>query len=66
MKNGNGKDYANKHPDESKSSEVASVLGKPIGVFKKFQEIIKDPVGKKLLGGNMKFLLKQSLKKDKD
>ena len=35
MKNGNGKDYANKHPDESKSSEVASVLGKPIGVFKK-------------------------------
>ena len=37
MKNANGKDYANKHPDESKSSEVASVfnmklpkLGTPI------------------------------------
>ena len=41
MKNGNGKDYANKHPDESKASEVASVLGKPINVFKKFQENIK-------------------------
>jgi len=26
MKNGNGKDYANKHPDESKASEVASIL----------------------------------------
>ena len=26
MKNGNGKDYANKHPDESKLSKVASVL----------------------------------------
>ena len=26
MKNGNGKDYSNKHPDESKASEVASVL----------------------------------------
>ena len=48
MKNGNGKDYANKHPDESKSSEVASVLGKPIGIFKKFQENIKGPLGKPL------------------
>jgi len=46
MKNGNGKDYANEHPDESKASEVASALGKPINVFKKFQENIKGPLGK--------------------
>ena len=60
MKNGNGKDYANKHPDESKSSEVASVLGKPIGVFKKFQENIKRPLGKPLTTKEKEELKKKS------
>ena len=47
MKNGNGKDYANKHPDESKASEVANVLGKPLNIFKKFQENFKEDLKKK-------------------
>ena len=47
MKNGNGKDYANKHPDVNKASEVASVLGKPLNLFKKFQENFKEDTKKK-------------------
>ena len=39
MKNGNGRDYANKHPDESKSSEVASAIGKPINISNDTDEI---------------------------
>ena len=50
MKNGNGRDYANKHPDESKSSEVASAIGKPINIFKKFQENFKEGMKKKYKG----------------
>jgi len=50
MKNGNGRDYANKHPDESKSSEVASAIGKPINIFKKFQENFKEDMKKKYKG----------------
>ena len=50
MKNGNGKDYANKHPDGSKASEVASVLGKPFNIFKKFQKNFKEDIKKKYKG----------------
>jgi len=50
MKNGNGKDYTNKHPDKSKASEVASVLGKPLNIFTKFQENFKEDMKKKYKG----------------